>query len=49
MGYQIKVTYPDGRENVRKEVYKTKAGAGRKAKWIEKHLSPEVKVIKSRS
>ena len=49
MGYKIKVTYPDGRVNIRKQVYKTKSGATRKAKWIETHLKPEVEVIHSRS
>ena len=49
MSYQIKVTYPDGRVNVDKRIYKTKSGADRKAKWIKTHLKPEVKVIRSRN
>ena len=49
MGYQIKVTYPDGRVNIRTQVYKTKSGAEKKAKWTETHLKPKVEVIRSRS
>jgi len=39
MGFQIRVTTPDGKVHVRKQVYKTKAGAVKKAKWFREHLS----------
>lgn len=48
MVYQIKIIYPDGSVHVRKQVYKTKAGAERKAKWLKDILKPEVRVVKSR-
>ncbi len=48
MGYQIKITYPDGSVHLRKKVYKTKAGADKKADWFDKHLKPEVKVVKAK-
>lgn len=48
MGYQIKITYPDGRVHLRKQVYKTKGGAIKKANWLKKHLKPEVKVVPCR-
>jgi hypothetical protein len=48
MGYQIKITNPDGSSHVRKQVYKTKSGAQRKADWFAEVLKPEVKVIRSR-
>jgi len=48
MGYRIKITYPDGRVHLRKQIYKTKAGAHKKAGWFDKHLKPEVKVVYSR-
>lgn len=47
MGYRIKITYPDGRSHTKKQVYETKAGAERKARWYKAHLTPEVKVVKS--
>ena len=46
MSYKIKVTYPDGSSHVRKNVYQTKAGAEKKAKWFRDHLKPEVRVIR---
>ena len=49
MGYRIKITYPDGRVHLRKQVYKTKAGAKKKADWFDKHLRPDVKVVRSKS
>jgi hypothetical protein len=49
MGYQIKITYPDGDVHLRKQVYKTKAGADAKANWLRKHLKPSIRVVKSRS
>jgi len=49
MGYQIRITYSDGSTHLRKQVYKTKSGADRKADWLRTHLAPEVKVIYSRS
>jgi len=48
MGYQIKIIYPDGSVHLRKQVYKTKAGAQKKARWFDKYLKPEVKVVPSR-
>lgn len=45
MGYKIKIVYPDGSAHIRKEVYKTKAGAEKKAKWFRDHLKPEVRVV----
>ena len=47
MGYQIKVTYPDGSTHIRKQVYKSKVNAEVKAKWFRDHLKPEVKVVRS--
>ena len=49
MGYQIKITYPDGSVHLRKQVYKTKVGADAKAKWFRDHLKPEVRVVRSRN
>lgn len=49
MGYQIKITYPDGRVHLRKQVYKTKGGATKQADWFRKHLKPEVKVVSRRN
>ena len=49
MGYQIKITYPDGSVHLRKKVYKTKAGAKNKADWFGKHLKPTVRVVSSKS
>lgn len=48
MGYQIKITYPDGSTHLRKQVYKTKAGAQKKADWFRDHLKPEVRVVRSK-
>ncbi|MFC1982390.1 hypothetical protein ACFLV5_01180 [Chloroflexota bacterium] len=48
MGYQIKITYPDGQTHLRRQVFKTKAGAEKKAEWFDKHLRPEVKVVRSK-
>jgi len=47
MGYKIKITYPDGSVHLRKKVYKTKAGAGKKADWFRKGMKPTVRVVKS--
>ncbi len=49
MGYQIRITYSDGRVHLRKKVYKTKEGANKKAEWFIKHLKPTVMVVQSRS
>ncbi len=48
MGYQIKFTDPDGSTHIHKRVYKTKAGAEKKAKWWKEVLKPTVRVVKSR-
>lgn len=48
MGYQIKITYSDGSVHLRKQIYKTKAGADKKARWFDKALKPKVKVVSSR-
>ena len=48
MGYQIKITYPDGQVHLRKQVFKTKAGAEKRAVWFEKHLRPDVRVVRSK-
>ncbi len=49
MGYQIKITYSDSSVHLRKQIYRTKAGASKKAKWFDKHLKPTVSVVRSRS
>ena len=49
MGYQIKITYPDGSVHLRKQVYKTKAAADKKAAWFAQHLKPTVRVVRSGS
>ena len=49
MGYQVKITDPDGSVRLKKKVYKTKAGADKKADWYRDVLKPRVRVIKSRS
>lgn len=49
MGYQVKITNASGEVHLRKQVFKTKAGADKKAKWFRKYLKPTVRVVKSRS
>jgi len=49
MGYQIKFTDPDGSVHLKKQVYKTKEAAAKKAKWWRKHLRFSIRVVKSRS
>jgi hypothetical protein len=48
MSYRIKITEPDGDSHVRKETYKTKKGAERKAEYWRKLLAPEIKVVQSK-
>ena len=45
MGYRIRVTNSDGVSHLRKEVYKTRAGVEKKAKWFRKGMTPTFRVI----
>ena len=48
MGYQIKITDSDGSVRLKKQVFKTKAGANKKAKWLKKVMTPTIRVVKSK-
>ena len=49
MGYQVKFIDPDGSVHLKKQVFKTKEGAEKKADWWRKHLRYSIRVVRSRS